>query len=143
MYALLDGPSVAGAYRFQITPGADTVTQVHEVLYCRRNPAVLGVAPLTSMFWHGKNTNQSFDDFRPEVHDSDGLMMFTGAEEWLWRPLSNPSATRVATFSDQNPKGFGLIQRERRFENYQDLEADYHMRPSAWVEPGVSGAGGR
>jgi glucans biosynthesis protein len=142
VYALLDGPSVAGAYRFQITPGADTVTQVHEVLYCRRNPAVLGVAPLTSMFWHGKNTNQSFDDFRPEVHDSDGLMMFTGAEEWLWRPLSNPNATRVASFSDQNPKGFGLIQRERRFENYQDLEADYHMRPSAWVEPvGLWGRG--
>jgi glucans biosynthesis protein len=142
VYALLDGPSVAGAYRFQITPGADTVIQIHEVLYCRRNPAVLGVAPLTSMFWHGKNTNQSFDDFRPEVHDSDGLMMFTGAEEWLWRPLSNPNATRVASFSDQNPKGFGLIQRERRFENYQDLEADYHMRPSAWVEPvGLWGGG--
>jgi periplasmic glucans biosynthesis protein len=142
VYALLDGPSVAGAYRFQITPGADTVTQVHEVLYCRRNPAVLGVAPLTSMFWHGKNTNQSFDDFRPEVHDSDGLMMFTGAEEWLWRPLSNPNSTRVASFSDQNPKGFGLIQRERRFENYQDLEANYHMRPSAWVEPvGLWGRG--
>jgi periplasmic glucans biosynthesis protein len=142
VYALLDGPSVAGAYRFQINPGADTVVQVHEVLYCRRNPEVLGIAPLTSMFWHGKNTNQSFDDFRPEVHDSDGLMMFTGAEEWLWRPLSNPSATRVASFSDQNPKGFGLIQRERRFENYQDLEADYHMRPSAWVEPvGLWGRG--
>jgi len=76
------------------------------------------------------------------VHDSDGLMMFTGAEEWLWRPLSNPGATRVASFSDQNPKGFGLIQRERRFENYQDLEADYHLRPSAWVEPvGLWGRG--
>jgi glucans biosynthesis protein len=142
VYALLDGPSVAGAFRFQITPGADTVTQVHEVLYCRRNPGVLGIAPLTSMFWHGKNTNQSFDDFRPEVHDSDGMMVFTGAEEWIWRPLSNPGATRVASFSDQNPKGFGLIQRERRFENYQDLEADYHMRPSAWVEPvGLWGRG--
>ena len=142
VYALLDGPTAAGAFRFQITPGADTVVQVHEVLYCRHNPAVLGIAPLTSMFWHGKNTNQSFDDFRPEVHDSDGLMMFTGAEEWIWRPLSNPGATRVASFSDQNPKGFGLIQRERRFENYQDLEADYHMRPSAWVEPvGLWGRG--
>ncbi len=142
VYALLDGPSVAGAFRFQITPGADTVAQVHEVLYCRHNPGVLGIAPLTSMFWHGKNTNQSFDDFRPEVHDSDGMMVFTGAEEWIWRPLSNPGATRVASFSDQNPKGFGLIQRERRFENYQDLEADYHMRPSAWVEPvGLWGRG--
>ena len=86
-------------------PGADTVTEVHEVLYCRRNPAVLGIAPLTSMFWHGKNTNASYDDFRPEVHDSDGLMIYTGAGEWIWRPLTNPNAPRIASFSDENPKG--------------------------------------
>jgi glucans biosynthesis protein len=135
VYALLDGPTAAGAYRFQITPGAETITQVHEVVYCRHNPGVLGLAAMTSMFWHGKNTNVSYDDFRPEVHDSDGLMITTGAGEWIWRPLSNPANTRVAAFSDENPKGFGLIQRERQFENYQDLEAFYHMRPSAWVEP--------
>ncbi len=133
--ALLDGPSVAGAFRFRITPGAETLTQVQEVLYCRTNPAVLGIAPLTSMFWHGKNTNKSYDDFRPEVHDSDGMMVFTGAGEWIWRPLTNPDSTRAASFSDENPKGFGLLQRERQFESYQDLEAYYHMRPSAWVEP--------
>jgi glucans biosynthesis protein len=135
VYALLDGPSVTGAFRFQITPGPETVTQVHEVIYCRTNPRVLGVAPLTSMFWHGKNTNVSYNDFRPEVHDSDGIMMFTGAGEWIWRPLTNPESTRVAAFSDENPRGFGLLQRERQFESYQDLEAYYHMRPSAWVEP--------
>ncbi|HEY5078857.1 MAG TPA: glucan biosynthesis protein G, partial [Opitutaceae bacterium] len=142
VYALLDGPTAAGAFKFTITPGAETLTQVHEVVYCRRNPGVLGLAPLTSMFWHGKNTNASYDDFRPEVHDSDGLMIFTGAGEWIWRPLTNPGNTRIATFSDENPKGFGLIQRDRRFEDYQDLEAEYHMRPSAWVEPvGSWGAG--
>ncbi|MFY9926268.1 MAG: glucan biosynthesis protein G [Opitutaceae bacterium] len=135
VYALLDGPSVSGAFRFRITPGPDTLTQIHEVIYCRNNPKVLGVAPLTSMFWHGKNTNVSYNDFRPEVHDSDGIMIFTGAGEWIWRPLTNPESTRVATFSDENPKGFGLLQRERQFESYQDLEAYYHMRPSAWVEP--------
>jgi glucans biosynthesis protein len=135
VFALLDSPSAAGAFRFQITPGAETITQVHEVVYCRHNPNVLGIAPLTSMFWHGKNTTVSYDDFRPEVHDSDGLMISNGDGEWLWRPLTNPSNTRVAAFSDDNPKGFGLIQRERRFEDYQDLEAYYHMRPSAWVEP--------
>ncbi|HEY5227621.1 MAG TPA: glucan biosynthesis protein G [Opitutaceae bacterium] len=135
VYALLDGPTAAGAFRFQITPGAETVTQVHEVIYCRRNPAVLGLAPLTSMFWHGKNSTTSYDDFRPEVHDSDGLMLSNGDGEWIWRPLTNPNNTRVVAFSDENPRGYGLTQRERRFENYQDLEAFYHMRPSAWVEP--------
>ncbi len=135
MYALLDGPTATGAFRFSITPGAETVTEVHEVIYCRHNPAVLGIAPLTSMFWHGENTNANLDDFRPEVHDSDGLMLNTGAGEWIWRPLTNPNNPRVVAFSDENPRGFGLIQRDRQFEHYQDLEANYNLRPSAWVEP--------
>jgi glucans biosynthesis protein len=135
VYALLDGPSAAGAYRFVITPGADTVVAVHAVVYCRSNPRLLGLAPLTSMFWHGKNTNFESDDIRPEVHDSDGLMLNTGAGEWLWRPLDNPKSTTVAAFNDENPRGFGLLQRERRFESYEDLEASYQLRPSAWVEP--------
>ncbi len=142
VYALLDGPSLSGAFKFTITPGPETVMLVHEVLYCRKNPGVLGIAPLTSMFWHGKNSNMSYDDFRPEVHDSDGLMAFTGAGEWIYRPLTNPASTRIAAFSDQNPKGFGLIQRDRNFEDYQDLEANYHTRPSAWIEPvGLWGRG--
>lgn len=135
VYALLDSPSVAGAYRFVITPGADTVMQVKTVLYARRNSEVFGVAPLTSMFWRGENTNVRDDDFRPEVHDSDGILVNTGAGEWLWRPLTNPRGVRTAAFSDENPKGFGLLQRDRNFDNYQDLEAHYHQRPSAWVEP--------
>jgi glucans biosynthesis protein len=135
IYALMDSMSVAGAYRFVVTPGADTVMQVRAAVYCRKNPKVLGLAPLTSMFWHGENSGTTHGDFRPEVHDSDGLMVFNGASEWLWRPLSNPKATRVSAFSDDNPRGFGLIQRDRKFESYQDLEAHYHLRPSAWVEP--------
>jgi periplasmic glucans biosynthesis protein len=135
MYALLDSPTASGAFRFTISPGAETVIEVHEVIYCRHNPSVLGIAPLTSMFWHGENTNATFDDFRPEVHDSDGLMLYTGAGEWIWRPLTNPNAPRVAAFSDENQRGFGLIQRDRNFEHYQDLEANYNLRPSGWVEP--------
>ena len=135
VYALMDSVSLAGAYRFTVSPGADTVMQVKAAVYCRKNPKTIGIAPLTSMFWHGENSPTNHGDFRPEVHDSDGLMIFNGASEWLWRPLSNPKATRVAAFSDDSPKGFGLIQRDRKFESYQDLEAHYHMRPSAWVEP--------
>jgi glucans biosynthesis protein len=142
LYALLDGPTAAGAFRFQVAPGAETVVQVHEVVYCRKNPVVLGFAPLTSMFWHGKNTNKDYDDFRPEVHDSDGLMLKTGEDEWIFRPLFNPENLRMSAFSDQNPRGFGLIQRERHFDSYQDLEAMYNLRPSSWVEPiGLWGKG--
>ena len=134
-YALLDSESVAGAYRFVITPGAETVMHVRAALYFRRNVEVVGLAPLTSMFWRGENSALPTDDFRPEVHDSDGLQICTGAGEWLWRPLTDPRAPRVALFGDENPRGFGLMQRDRNFENYQDLEARYQLRPSAWVEP--------
>jgi glucans biosynthesis protein len=135
MYALLDSESVTGAYEFVITPGAETVMEVRMALYLRHPVDVLGVAPLTSMFWRGENSARATNDFRPEVHDSDGLQLFTGAGEWLWRPLTDPGAPRGAAFGDENPRGFGLMQRDRNFDNYQDLEAHYHQRPSAWVEP--------
>jgi glucans biosynthesis protein len=134
LLALLESETVTGAYRFTITPGDSTAVQVKAAVYCRKNPEVFGVAPLTSMFWHAENSDTS-RDFRPEVHDSDGLLMHNGAGEWLWRPLVNPRHVRASTFSDENPRAFGLLQRDRDFEDYQDLEASYHTRPSAWVEP--------
>lgn len=135
LYALMNSPSTTGAFRFVITPGIATVMEVKSAVYLRKNVAVFGVAPLTSMFWFGESGGHTFSDLRPEVHDSDGLLMQRGNGEWLWRPLSNPKSIRVAAFSDENPKGFGLVQRDRRFESYEDLEAHYHERPSVWVEP--------
>ncbi|MBL9190345.1 MAG: glucan biosynthesis protein [Opitutaceae bacterium] len=134
LYALLEGESVTGAYRFTVTPGAATVVGVKATLYCRKNAKVFGVAPLTSMFWHAENSATT-RDFRPEVHDSDGLLIHNGAGEWIWRPLTNPGGVRVSSFSDHNPRAFGLLQRDRDFESYQDLEALYHARPSLLVEP--------
>ena len=95
----------------------------------------LGVAPMTSMFLYGEEHRRQFDDFRPEVHDSDGLLMQTGGGEWLWRPLVNPPSTQTNSFLDNNPKGFGLMQRDRNFANYQDDGAFYNKRPGIWVEP--------
>lgn len=135
VYALLDSDSMAGAYQFVITPGASTLMEVKTTLYFRKNPQVVGIAPLTSMFAHGENTNWSRFDYRPEVHDSDGLLIETGAGEWLWRPLDNPKKVRLSSFVDKAPRGFGLMQRDRQFGHYDDLEAYYHLRPSLWVEP--------
>jgi glucans biosynthesis protein len=134
VYALLESESVTGAYRFTVTPGADTVVQVKATLFVRKNTKAFGVAPLTSMFWHGENSD-IVRDFRPEVHDSDGLLVHNGVGEWLWRPLVNPKDVRVSSLLDENPRAFGLLQRDRDFESYQDLEAAYHRRPSAIVEP--------
>jgi len=135
LYALLDSPSVAGAYQFVITPGATTDIAVKLHLYFRRDVEKLGVAPLTSMFYHGKTTQHHVDDFRPEVHDSDGLLIEAGNGEHLWRPLNNPQRLAFSNFQVKNPRGFGLLQRERAFEWYQDLEAKYERRPSAWITP--------
>lgn len=134
-YALMDSPSVVGAFRFIITPGEETVMLVRTAIYCRAQPKVFGIAPLTSMFWHGENTSVRPRDFRPEVHDSDGLLLETGSGEWLWRPLNNPTVPHTSVFRDDNVRGFGLLQRDREFEHYDDLEAYYHQRPSIWVEP--------
>ena len=138
VYALMDSPRATGAYRFDIQPGAQTVTTVRARIFVRGGSAgpikTLGIAPLTSMFLFGENQPRK-DDFRPEVHDSDGLMVATGEGEWLWRPLQNPRQVLVTSFATTNPKGFGLMQRDRQWSSYEDVEARYERRPSAWVRP--------
>ena len=134
IYALLESPGASGAYAFTVTPGARTTVDVDARLFMRHGVSMLGIAPLTSMFLSGKSGPWR-DDFRPEVHDSDGLALLTGAGERIWRPLGNPASLRVSSFVDNNPRGFGLQQRERRFDRYQDGVAKYQTRPSLWVEP--------
>ncbi len=134
LYALLDSQNVTGAYRFTIRPGLDLTVDVMSHLYFRKPVDRVGIAPLTSMFFHGEDTDRFMDDFRPEVHDSDGLLLGRSTGEWVWRPLNNPRQLRISVFRDEKPSGFGLMQRDRDFGHYQDLEAHYHRRPSGWVE---------
>ena len=135
VYALMDSPSVAGAYRFVIYPAATLVMDVDAALYPRKEIERLGIAPLTSMFQSGENDRRMANDWRTEIHDSDGLSMWTGAGEWIWRPVVNPPALHVNAFADENPRGFGLLQRDRNFDHYQDDGVFYERRPSLWVEP--------
>jgi periplasmic glucans biosynthesis protein len=135
VHALLDSPSTTGAYRFVIQPGAATIMDVEATLYPRRELAYLGMAPLTSMFLYGAAHRRVAGDFRPAVHDSEGLAILNGWGERIWRPLTNPKKLQVSAFVDNNPKGFGLSQRDRSFANFEDLEAHYERRPTAWVEP--------
>lgn len=135
VHALLDSQSLAGAYRFTIRPGDATIFDVEVTLYPRVDVANPGFAPLTSMFFFDFNDRQGVDDYRPAVHDSDGLAIRNGRGEELWRPLNNPRDLQVSTFADTNPRGFGLLQRQRDFRTYQDLESHFEKRPSLWVEP--------
>lgn len=133
--ALLDSDSLAGAFDFTVTPGDETIVHVDSVLFPRREIATVGIAPLTSMYFFGPERRAGVDDFRDAVHDSDGLRIVNGIGERLWRPLRNPGSIETSTFTDANPAGFGLVQRARSFEHFQDAEAHYEQRPTAWVEP--------
>jgi periplasmic glucans biosynthesis protein len=135
VYGLLDSPSVAGAYRFIIDIADTLVMDMDAALYPRKQIERVGIAPGTSMFFSGKNDRRSSQDWRPEIHDSDGLQIWTGAGEWIWRPLTDPTTVRVNSYADDSPHGFGLMQRERSFEQYQDDGVFYEKRASVWVEP--------
>ena len=136
LHALMDSPGCSGAYRFVITPGQPLVMDVEATLIPRRDLGNVGVAPLTSMFQFDDTNRDRFSDFRPAVHDSDGLLIHNGAGETIWRPLANPKNLQISAFQDENPKGFGLMQRSRKFSDFADLFAHYHRRPGLWVEPG-------
>ncbi|MCC6219993.1 MAG: glucan biosynthesis protein [Deltaproteobacteria bacterium] len=144
LYALLDSASVAGAYSFLIHPGQQTSVDCQATLYPRDQSRKMGIAPLTSMFLRGEADARDQGDYRPEVHDSDVLLMLTGtSKEWIVRPLiRRGEGVRVTRYLDINPKGFGLVQRDRRYENYLDLETHYENRPDFWIAPkGPWGAG--
>lgn len=134
-YGLLDGPSLTGAYSFVLTPGDETIVEVHAKLFFRQDVANLLLAPLSSMFWFGENSDSRHGDFRSEVHDSDGLLVAPEGDARWWRALTNPKAPRLTDFPAASPVGFGLLQRDRDFHDYEDTEARYDRRPGVWVEP--------
>ena len=135
VHALLDSESTTAAYRFTIRPGDITVFDVEMAIYPRVDLDHAGLAPMTSMFFFGPNDRINVDDFRPAVHDSDGMGIYNGRGEELWRPLSNPGDLQISSFSDLNPRGFGLMQRQKNFLEYEDIESGFERRPSLWAEP--------
>jgi glucans biosynthesis protein len=134
VYAALEGPSVAGAYRFVMQRDRAVTMDIEARLFLRRDVGRLGIAPVTSMFWFSETLKNTAIDWRPEVHDSDGLALWTGSGEHIWRPLNNPAHTAASAFADRTPRGFGLLQRDRVFDHYLD-GVRYDRRPSLWVEP--------
>ncbi len=135
IFAELESARVAGAYAFSVTPGVETVVDVEAAIFLRDAVSRLGLAPLTSMYLFGENDRTGFDDYRPEVHDSDGLVILRANGERIWRPLTNPGQLQLSVFAEDNPGGFGLLQRDRAPDHYLDTEAHYERRPSVWIEP--------
>lgn len=143
IYALLDSESITGAYKFEIMPGEATLINVESRLFTRKPIKKLGVGALTSMFMFGENSLAASRDWRPEMHDSDGLLLVDGKGEWLWRPLVNPQRLAVNGLRADNPRGFGLIQKDRDFSHYQDLFDEYERRPNVWITPNSDWGAGR
>jgi glucans biosynthesis protein len=142
IYALLESESTTGAYKFTVQPGVETFMDVDLTLFPRAEMRVVGIAPLTSMFLFDETNRGRLDDYRPEVHDSDGLQITTTSGEQIFRQLANPLKLQVSTFTTTAPQGYGLVQRSRDQSDFQDFDARYERRPSAWVEPkGEWGAG--
>lgn len=135
IHALLDSKSTTAAFQFDVNPGATTMIRSRVAIFPRVDLQNTGIAPLTSMFWFGPASRRAVDDYRPAVHDSDGLQMQTGARQSLWRTLASHKTLQISSFVDRDPRGFGLIQRTRDFGDFQDAEAMYHLRPSAWIQP--------
>lgn len=135
VHALLDSRRVSGAYRFVIRPGEITTIDVELSLFPRERLGHVGIAPMTSMYLFGSNDRAGVDDVRGEAHRSDGLQMWNGGGEWIWRPLSNPRDLQISVFGDKGPRGFGLFQRERAFRTYNDLGRRFERMPSLWVQP--------
>ncbi|UYH50952.1 glucan biosynthesis protein G [Candidatus Kirkpatrickella diaphorinae] len=135
IHALMDSPSVVGAFHFTIKPGDTTVFDVQTSFFPRENISKGGIAALTGMFYFDSNNRHHVDDWRPGAHDSEALQMWTGERQQLFRPLNNPIDLQFSAFHDVNPQGFGLMQRRRAFRDFEDLALFYEKRPSLWIEP--------
>ncbi len=135
IFALLDGPSIAGAYKFSFHRDKGVMVEAECSLFMRKDVKRFGVAPMTSFFWFAEYNKSYQLEWRNAAHDSEGLALWTGAGERIWRPLSNPPHISVSAFMDNNPKGFGLLQRNRDPQRFTDRYLNYERRPSLWIEP--------
>lgn len=143
IHALIDSQSMTGAYRFTLHPGEATIIDTECTLFARTKVDNFGLATMSATVLSDAIDHRRPDDTRLTIADIGGLQMLTGKGEWLWRAVSNHETLQISTFVDENPRGFGFLQRDRRFGDYQDDAQHWELRPSLWIEPiGDWGAGG-
>lgn len=135
VHGLIDSDSATAAVRMTLRPGDVTINDIELTLFARTQLDNVGFGGMMGGFLFGPQRRRVFDEVRPAVHEVSGLQMRTGADEWLYRPLNNPEQLQVSAFMDNNPKGFGLVQRERDYNAYQDDDQRFELRPSVWIEP--------
>lgn len=142
IHALISSESVAGAYRFTLRPGEATIIDTECTWFARAAVDNFGLATMSATHLFGSIDERRFDDLRPSVSEVSGLQILTGKGEWIWRPVANRDTLQISTFVDDNPRGFGFLQRDRNFDHYQDDDQHYERRPSLWIEPIGDWSGG-
>lgn len=135
VHGLIDSESASGAVRMTFRPGDISIVDLELTLFPRVAIEHVGLGGMGSSYLFGPNDRRGVDDARPAVFESKGLQMLNGQGEWLWRPLQNPETLQSSAFVDQNPRGFGLLQRDRDFSAFQDDDQRFERRPSLWIEP--------
>ncbi|MFN3892604.1 MAG: glucan biosynthesis protein [Beijerinckiaceae bacterium] len=135
IHALLDSESVTGAFRYTMRPGDATIVDTECTLFTRAAIDNVGIAAMQGTFLFGPVDRRRGDDVRPGVYDVAGVQMHTGKDEWIWRPVANRQTIQLSAFVDENPKGFGVIQRDRDFSLFSDDDNHWEARPSVWTEP--------
>jgi periplasmic glucans biosynthesis protein len=135
VHAVADSESATAAFRFTLRPGDMTIIDTECTVFARIDIDHIGLGPIQGTYLFGPSRRRNADDVRPQVHDVHGLQMLNGRNEWIWRPLNNPEQLQISSFMDENPKGFGLVQRDRDFNAYQDDDNRFEMRPTIWMEP--------
>jgi periplasmic glucans biosynthesis protein len=133
--ALLDSPSVTGAFRFTLRPGETTIIDTEMTLIARAAVDKLGFGAMAAACLFSPLDHRRPDDVRAGAYESTGLQILTSAGEWLWRPVSNRETLQISAFSDVNPRGFGLLQRSRSFDAFYDDDTHWEVKPSLWIEP--------
>jgi glucans biosynthesis protein len=135
VHAVADSESAVAYFRFSLRPGDVTILDTEATVFARAAVDHVGIAPMQATFLFAANRRRNVDDYRPAVHEASGLQILNGRSEWIWRPLNNPESLQISSFMDENPRGFGLVQRDRDFAQYQDDDQRYDLRPSLWIEP--------
>ncbi len=143
IHAVIDSETIVGAFRFTVHPGEATIIDTECTLFARVALDNFGLGPISATHLLGFMDHRRFDDLRPNVGEVCGLQMYTGAGEWLWRPVTNRETLQISTFIDDKPRGFGFLLRDRAFQDYDDEDQHWEKRPSLWIEPlGEWGQGG-
>lgn len=135
IHALLDSESLAGVYRFTLRADDACIIDTEATIFMRAAVDNIGLATMAGTYVTGPLDRRRSDDVRPAVFDVAGLQMLNGRGEWLWRPISNRETLQISAFVDENPRGFGFLQRDRDFNRFLDDDVHWERRPSLWIVP--------